>query len=169
MAEWPVDDTTRAAPEAIRLRAALKRYVARRVPAGDVDDLLQDVFLNLAKSQTQASIGNMTAYVFRIASNLVLARGRKPDWRHLPDDIALTVRDDEAFPPDRILASREELRSVVQDIMALPQRTRDVFLLHRFEDMTYSDISEHFGISLSAVEKHMIKALRLLSHAASIR
>ena len=57
----------------------------------------------------------------------------------------------------------------LEDIMALPERTRDVFLLHRFEEMTYSDISQHFGISLSAVEKHMIKALRLLSRAATDR
>ena len=169
MAERPVDDIAKMAPEAVRLRMALRRYVARKVPAGDVDDLLQDVFLNLAKSQPQTSIGNLTAYVFRIASNLVLARGRKPSWQSCPDDAALDVPDDTAFPPDRILASQEELRAVMQDIMGLPQRTRDVFLLHRFEDMTYAEIAEHFDISLSAVEKHMIKALRLLSRAASTR
>ena len=85
MAERPVDDIAKMAPEAVRLRMALRRYVARKVPAGDVDDLLQDVFLNLAKSQPQTSIENITAYVFRIAANLVLARGRRPQWRYVPD------------------------------------------------------------------------------------
>ena len=152
MAERPVDNIAKMAPEAVRLRMALRRYVARKVPAGDVDDLLQDVFLNLAKSQPQTSIGNLSAYVFRIASNLVLARGRKQRWQSYPDDTALEVPDHTAFPPDRILASQEELRAVMQDIMGLPRRTRDVFLLHRFEDMTYTEIAQHFDISLSAVK-----------------
>ena len=169
MAERPVDNIAKMAPEAVRLRMALRRYVARKVPAGDVDDLLQDVFLNLAKSQPQTSIENITAYVFRIAANLVLARGRRPQWRYVPEDVLTDMPDGGAFRPDRILESQEELRAVMQDIMALPERTRDVFLLHRFEEMTYSDISQHFGISLSAVEKHMIKALRLLSRAATDR
>lgn len=169
MAEKPVENIAKIAPEAIKLRAALRRYVARKVPAGDVDDVLQDVFLNLAKSQSQTSIGNMTAYVFRIASNLVLARGRKPQWLYASEDILAEMPDHEALRPDRVVESQEELRTVMQDIMALPERTRDVFLLHRFEEMTYFEIAQHFDISLSAVEKHMIKALRLLSSAARTR
>ena len=93
MLESPVDDVAQVAPEAVRLRAALKRYVARRVPAGDVDDVLQDVFLNLAKSQPQTSIENITAYVFRIAANLVLARGRRPQWRYVPEDVLTDMPD----------------------------------------------------------------------------
>ncbi|SNS62093.1 RNA polymerase sigma-70 factor, ECF subfamily [Sphingomonas laterariae] len=165
----PIDEVGERGGEAIRLRAALKRYVARRVPAGDVDDVLQDVFLNLAKAEPQYSIGNLSAYVFRIASNLVLARGRRPAWYAPVGEASGELADDRAFPPDRVLASKQELRSVMHDIMALPERTRDVFLLHRFEDFTYAEIAGHFDISLSAVEKHMIKALRRLSHAANAR
>ena len=57
----------------------------------------------------------------------------------------------------------------MQDILALPERTRDVFMLHRFEQMSYPEIARAFGISVSAVEKHIIKALRRLTEASNGR
>jgi RNA polymerase sigma-70 factor (ECF subfamily) len=47
-------------------------------------------------------------------------------------------------------------------IRALPPRTRDAFLLHRFEDQTYGQIAKRLGVSVSMVEKHIAEALRQL-------
>jgi RNA polymerase sigma-70 factor (ECF subfamily) len=38
-----------------------------------------------------------------------------------------------------------------------------VFLLHRFEGLSYSEIARRLGVSRSAVEKHMMHALQMLS------
>jgi RNA polymerase sigma-70 factor (ECF subfamily) len=44
----------------------------------------------------------------------------------------------------------------------LPPRTRTVFTLIRSEEMSYREVAETLGISIKAVEKEMIKALKLL-------
>jgi len=48
-------------------------------------------------------------------------------------------------------------------LLQLNERTRDVFVLSRLERMKYAEIAEMYGISVSAVEKHMIKALAHLA------
>jgi RNA polymerase sigma-70 factor (ECF subfamily) len=63
---------------------------------------------------------------------------------------------------------REALQVVVSAIEGLPTRTRDVFVLHRFEEMTCSGIAEQLGMSISAVEKHIMKALRALHGRLSV-
>lgn len=47
-------------------------------------------------------------------------------------------------------------------IRALPQRTREAFLMHRFESQTYRQIAARLGVSVSMVEKHIAEALRQL-------
>ena len=42
----------------------------------------------------------------------------------------------------------------------LPERTRVVFLLHRFEELKYAEIARRLEISVSSVEKHMMEAMR---------
>lgn len=43
---------------------------------------------------------------------------------------------------------------------ALPPRTRQVFLLHRMDDLSYAEIAERLGISIEAVQEEMTNALR---------
>jgi len=47
-------------------------------------------------------------------------------------------------------------------VLRLPPRCREVYLLNRIEDMSYTEIARHCGISVKAVEKHIGKALSLL-------
>lgn len=156
-------------PKAISLRPALTRFLARRLPASDVEDVLQDIFVNLAKSKSSAGVENAQAYLFRVAVNAVAAHARRS--RTSPHLVASDLKEptDEGLSVERILISRQELDAVRQDILALPERTRDVFMLHRFEEMSYPEIAERLSISVSAVEKHMMKALRRVLEAANRR
>jgi RNA polymerase sigma-70 factor (ECF subfamily) len=45
---------------------------------------------------------------------------------------------------------------------ALPPRARAVVILRRFENLTYPQIAQRLGISVSAVEKHMGRAMSAL-------
>jgi len=44
----------------------------------------------------------------------------------------------------------------------LPVRTRQAFRLHKLEDLTHAEVAQRMGISKSAVEKHIMRALRRL-------
>jgi RNA polymerase sigma-70 factor (ECF subfamily) len=63
---------------------------------------------------------------------------------------------------DQHLIGRENLAAAARIIRALPPRTRDAFLLNRFEGQTYSQIAKRLGVSVSMVEKHIAEALRQL-------
>jgi RNA polymerase sigma-70 factor (ECF subfamily) len=58
----------------------------------------------------------------------------------------------------RLVAERQ-LELVQGALAALPEKTRYVFLLHRFEGHTYATIAARLGLSAKAVEYHMSRAL----------
>jgi RNA polymerase sigma-70 factor (ECF subfamily) len=59
----------------------------------------------------------------------------------------------------------QRLTRVIAVIEAMPPRRREVFLLHRIEELTYAQIARRIGVSMKAVEKHMHLAMRQLSDA----
>ena len=63
------------------------------------------------------------------------------------------------FDEDMRWTSEDELlRDARAAIERLPERTRTVFLMHRFAGLKYRDIGTRLGISVSAVEKHIARA-----------
>ncbi len=58
--------------------------------------------------------------------------------------------------------SKELANNINRSIDSLPEKCREVFMLSRSEDLSYKDISGHLGISVSTVEKHISKALKVL-------
>ncbi|PSL46521.1 RNA polymerase sigma-70 factor (ECF subfamily) [Chitinophaga niastensis] len=58
--------------------------------------------------------------------------------------------------------SRASLQALDTAIAQLPDNCRQVYLLHREEGLSYREISLRMSVSVSMVEKHMSKAIRLL-------
>jgi RNA polymerase sigma factor (sigma-70 family) len=48
-------------------------------------------------------------------------------------------------------------------LLELPERTRQIFVLRRLEGLSYFEIGRRLGVSVSAVEKHMQRAVRHLA------
>jgi RNA polymerase sigma-70 factor (ECF subfamily) len=65
----------------------------------------------------------------------------------------------DALSPERILIGAEALDRIMAVLQALPPRTSEAFILHRFEEMTYDAIARRMGISRSGVEKLIMRAL----------
>ena len=145
---------------------ALKRFFMRRLSGHhEVEDLVQDVFTRLSRLDNLEAIENPQAFIFHIAQNLLRDRGRKFKNRHIMahvqfDDAQHSV---EAFSAERVFIGRQSIEQVRQTILELPKRTGEVFLLSRFDGLTYREISRTLRISVSAVEKHMMTALAALN------
>ena len=172
--DWTSPDMTaadRLKPEgsALALLPALRRFFRRRVPADAVDDLVQEVFASLQARKADSLIENMEAYLFVVARN-VLSKHRMLSGRAFPDleGLQLEAICDEAPLPDRQLLGKEALGLALQAIETMTERTRQVFLMHRFDDMTYAAIARQLGISVSAVEKHIMIALQVLLKATDV-
>lgn len=143
---------------------ALRRYFTKRVPIGEVDDLVQEVLTNLQGRQKNSEIENIQGYMFTIAANVLARRYRKNTLAVLNPDKAPEQVD--PISPERILIGQQNLAAALAVIRNLPARTRQVFILHRFEEMTYARIASQLGVSVSAVEKHIMLALKALHEQA---
>lgn len=141
-------------------RPALMAFFLRRVrnPA-DAEDLTQEVFIRIAASVTEG-IEDAEAYIFQVAANLLKDRARR---RKVRDDYAFGLKAEgagvETLDPHRVAAGREALSRLVEGIGELPERTRRIFLLFRYENLSRKMIAESFGISTSAVDKHIYRAM----------
>jgi len=143
----------------LRYGPGLRRYFLKRVSPAEADELVQDVFLAMHRRGGAAPVENVQGYLFTIAAHL-LAKRRGTATSLLDGDVGGV---DESLSPERILISRQEVTRVIVAIKNLPPRTREAFVLHRFENMTYSAIARQLGISVSAVGKLVARALALIT------
>jgi RNA polymerase sigma factor (sigma-70 family) len=141
-------------------------FLARLGGRGDVEDLVQELYLKV-QAVSDEPIENPAAYLYRLASNLMLDRlrqakrsgARDTEWRrtHHASIGALDVSD----TPDAESAAiaRQRLERLSSALEALAPLTQQVFRLHKFEGLSHAETAERLGISRSAVEKHVSLAL----------
>lgn len=70
-------------------------------------------------------------------------------------------------PPDRMSTPR--VAQIEAVILSLPPVTREVFILHRFDDLPYDRIGIRLGIGVDEVEAHVAAALIHLCRALDDR
>ena len=162
----PLDDRDAIAALADRYRSAVLAYFLRRLAdRQEAEDLTQEVFANLLRRAELDSIDNIEGYIFQVASNLLRYRGRlasrRPDLRGGDYEVAAARLADD-LSPERIALGREACALLTQALQELPERARTIFVLNRFEEMTGREIAVHLGVSISTVEKDMIKAVAFL-------
>lgn len=148
-----------------RYRPAIMAYFSRRIAdKNEVEDLTQEVFASLIRRAELHSIENIEGYIFRIAANVINLRrrqaGRRPEI--YPDGSDTSDRLVEEISPERVLLGSEAWAIFLQSLQELPDRTRTIFVLNRFEEMSGREIALRLGISISLVEKEMIKAIAYL-------
>ena len=143
-----------------RYRPALLSFFQRRMPSGaDREDLVQEVFLRLAR-QDLTAIANVEGYLFQAAAN-VLKDWRRRGMRHAADAHEPVEEDLPAevdFTPERVLLGKDAVSALIAALEALPERTRAVFLLYHFDQLPQAEIARRLGIAVRTVENNMAKA-----------
>lgn len=139
--------------------AGLARYLAKRVGPEFANDLVQDVFLRAASSPQLATLANPRAFLRRIAQNLLIDRARRQRCKIVTVGSAEPVESRCPAEQEYQLEADKLEAALATALGGLPERTRTIFVMHRFEEMGYRDIQAEFGISLAGVEYHMMKAL----------
>src|SRR3569833_2354057 len=129
---------------------------------GDAEELLHAAYLRLMRYRARETVENVTAFLVRTAVNIGVDNFRHDRFLAgmSPDEMAIC----ENSPlQDEVLAARARLERVREGLSRLTPRTREIFLMHRLDDMKYREIAERLGISQSAVEKHIAKAALFLT------
>lgn len=146
------------------LRSALHRFLcARGASAAEADDILQEVSLKLAETET-GPVGQPRAYLYKMASNHFLLHRRTETRRARREGDWVDAQDGdwrEADPRphgERTLIDRQHLAIVRNALGRLPDRTRRIFARFRIDGEPQRLIAHELGISVSAVEKHLTRA-----------
>lgn len=145
--------------EAPRLLRFLTRRTAEREEAAD---MLQESFLRLLRmAKARAVPDSPEAYLQRIASNLLRDRAKQRAARaeHLFEPLDEETTPDPGPDPTGRLQAQDMLGLYESALLKLTPRTREIFLLHRRDGFTYAQIAAKMSLSVSGVEKHMMKAI----------
>ncbi len=148
-----------------KYRDPLKNYLTRL--SGSPDDaleLLQETYIRLLEQENLDHIEtNARAYLFKIATNLVLDKSRKDKARqrdkHQPflDGVHL----DEAPSAAAHVNWSKALESLKDVLKEFSPRCRRVFILHHFRNMAYNEIADLLGVTTRTVERDMSLAMTL--------
>jgi RNA polymerase sigma-70 factor (ECF subfamily) len=145
---------TRAAHR--ELEQKLRPFVARRVPAPDVDDVLQDVFVRLHQSLSQLrDEDRFGPWLYRVARSAISERLRQRDRHPLSREEAVEVPDHEAEPESEPSGANELANYVVSLITQLPSPYREALTLTELEGVTQAAAAEMLGITLSAMKSRV--------------
>jgi RNA polymerase sigma-70 factor (ECF subfamily) len=134
------------------------------------EELAQEVFLRVYRSRTSYEpTAKFTTWLFRIATHLALNCIR--DGRHEKATDSLDA-DPQEGPArhlrDRVNTAEQNLlrearfAEIRQAIETLPAKQRAAVLMHKYEEMEYSQIASVLGCSESAVKSLLFRAYETL-------
>lgn len=135
----------------------------------EAEDLIQEAFLRMQEYCNEGGeVRQPEAFLIRTAVRLGINAQRDAHHdlyvdKHVEE---LTQLIDASPCPDEVLAAEECLVRMRNSLDAVSPRTREVFFMQRIDGLTYVEIARNLGISVSAIEKHMARALAVLSDDA---
>tara|TARA_Y100001973_G_scaffold95907_1_gene149969 strand:- start:736 stop:1320 length:585 start_codon:yes stop_codon:yes gene_type:complete len=158
---------------------ALRRFIRVRLHTEqqhECDDVLQDVYMRLSQiedlpAKLAGRLDTTRNYLLQIASNLIIDRARRAQARKQASHISSNDDDDEVplycevNSPERSLANKRKLQRIDHALQKLKPAQRQAFMLHRVEGLSYREISDRLGLSVSTIEKHIAAALTSARHA----
>ncbi len=132
----------------------------------EAEDLAHDVFLRLSGISLE-QLRSADAYIFQVAANLLRDRARRRKVRDAYAVAQIAAAEAEEFEthsvdPERIEAARRSVATLVARLRELPERTREIFILYRIENVPRRNIAQAFGLSISTVEKEIARATAYL-------
>lgn len=134
------------------------------------EELAQEVFLRVYRSRsTYEPTAKFTTWLFRIATHLALNALRDGKNERLQE----RLDDDAGDRPVRQVSDRKpsveqamvhqaKMAEIRRAIAGLPEKQRAAVLMHKYEEMEYSQIAKVLGCSESAVKSLLFRAYETL-------
>jgi RNA polymerase sigma-70 factor (ECF subfamily) len=139
-------------------------------------DLTQEIFMKVYQSlDTFERRSSVYTWIYRIAVNHIynyLKKERRKGWADVLDKtLSEAVHEDAAEDPhpaapepaaDRRLEDAERAEVVWRAVASLPPKYRVPIVLYHYQGMSYKDIAEASGLSMSAVETRIHRGRKKL-------
>ncbi len=151
------------------------RFIGDRTQA---KDLAQEVFIKVWQAaKTYRPEAKFTTWIYRIATNVCfneLKSARRRRWfqfLRFGDQHEETIEDtfvDGSPSPEDLLLAKERSRQISDALQSLPENQRMALVLKRYDDLSYQEIAQILGCSVSAVESLLVRAKKTLQEKLKI-
>jgi len=145
------------------------RFIGDRTQA---KDLAQEVFMRVWQAaKTYKPKAKFTTWIYRITTNLCfneLKSARRKKWfsfNRSDEDSENTLEQtlaDSSPSAEDLLLSKERSHQISDALQSLPDNQRMALILKRYDDLSYQEIAQIVGCSVSAVESLLVRAKRSL-------
>ncbi len=126
------------------------------------EEIVQEIFLRLWRERGTLRIQNLNYYLFAAVRYEVIdhirAKGQALEYM----DYHESFNNIQDFNTENQLALDELLRVIDECLHILPEKTREIFRLHKLDHWPVARIAARFGLSEKAVEYHLTKSVRLV-------
>lgn len=141
----------------------LQKYLFWQVRSEAIaEELAQETYLRFLKQPKP--VIDLNAFLFTIAANLARDHQRSAKRRqNLIEDVfdsGSDVADTRPTPEDQLAKQAMQIQ-LQQAIDSLPEKTREIFLLYRAEELSYKQIAARLEITERNVEYHLSRAMLL--------
>jgi len=129
----------------------------------EAENILQDVFLNLwEKRHNVEKDSSVKYYIFTITYNSAISIIRKKVKETQFFDYLKSLQELNQDTTSLEIEFNELTKSLQTIIGHLPQRQKEVYILHKEEGLKYHEIAEKLNISVNTIETHMSRALKTI-------
>ncbi len=144
------------------------RYLGDRTIAAD---LAQEVFIRIWRAAARYEAkAKFTTWIYRITANLCLNEiksAKKGKWVLFQDEegnqsMDQGTRSGVFRSPEDLLLNKERGGEISKALQSLPENQRMALILKRYENLSYGEIAETMGCSVSAIESLLVRAKRNL-------
>lgn len=131
------------------------------------ESVVQDVFVNTWKRRRHLDPeAGIRAYLYTAVRNQALKQLRHTEVEQQSDTSFSETSSGEASPEEHW--TREDLTRTIQSaVEQLPTRCRTIFIMNRWDQLTYQEIAQILGLSIKTVETQMGRALQTLRRSLS--
>lgn len=125
------------------------------------EDIVQEVFYEMFRKRDTMEIKSLSSYLKRAVFNRAINKVKSSRELFDSDDLNVELTDNSASSQQEL--EYKELEDYLNEVIdRLPEKCRLVFVLNRFEELSYKEVSKKLDISVKTVENQMSKALRIL-------
>lgn len=125
----------------------------------DSKEIVNDVFVSVWQKKDKLNIDNsLKSYLFTSVKNRCYNFHSKKKIE--TTDISSTTKES-SFKADAIVEEKETQQLLIDILDSLPPKCRQVFVMSRIDQLSYSEISSLLDISVKTVEAQISKALKI--------
>jgi len=139
------------------------RYVKDKQIA---EDVVHDVFVNIWNKKDKLDFTlNFKTYLYTAVRNQSLKQIKKTiEYVQVEVDV---IQSKHYSTPETIMEQNEFEKTISKAISELPEKRREIFYMHRFDNLTYSEIALTLNLSIKTVETQMSRSLKFLREKLS--